>query len=945
MLKITHFRFTLLSFTLLSVSLVGNVSSAWASDDVKAETTEIEQILITGSRIKRFDLELASAVQVISADEIKKKGFNTIYETLQSTSIASGSNQSGRSARNIETINLRGFGPNRTLFLLNGKRVANYPRVYNGNDNAFNLASIPIAAVERIEIVTGASSSIYGSDAVGGVVNIITKNNIDATTLSISGSTSDQGDANNKRLSLVTGNTKNDSNWTLAVEHENQDMLTGKQRDWLNDRFDTPADIEGQSEFRTQLPRSLAVFQLQDDWVFLEPGESVCQQYNGLTYTSISFLGHYCGRDTTGDNSFIGARENLSIYFSGSYDLTQQQELTIDVLHWQSKATHLNSQGWSSDHLKNEIQDTSNWSGDGQFIVEDGTHYMITRDFQREEMLNGKGLEEVFDESMLNISVAVRGNVLSEYDYEVYLSHSLAKNTQSSYQLKKESASDYYVSHDVTTDALSVDFDKWWQPLSESGFHTIFGFDQSSSDARVTTAGASLTGELIQLFNRSIEFATFVEFESSRYDLNEHPRTLNKVGQGWVGKVGTEGSGKRNRYALGGEVKIPLADNLTAEVAARYDRYLDNTLASVAPTYKLGLMWQLTEQLMLRATRGTIFRAPDLHNVFKDVSGSYDYMSDLVLIDSCNAFHEGRPEDILIGGENLESLSKTCDEQFDFTGYYSALNQSSGNKKLRAETGYTNTIGAVLMPSSGTSFSFDFYNIKLKNIITPDSVHMLNINEWQCFTQQRSLSDPTCVSTLSNIDRNAEEGYDSFKINTIRSSYINSAMRETSGFDVGVNLLFEMGNDVQLNFDSTYNHVLDTKVQTFSDEAVDKNYRDNYYNSDVRSKINSSLGLQTDNWNLSLSHIRYGSLPNDVDPGDWTQLGKKRYAPLDLYNLAVDYQIVEQQNIRLGVMNLFDAKAHSDASEQHYPYFDTSAYPTNSIVIGRQFSLSYQVIL
>jgi len=945
MLKPHCTRFFLLRTIIVVGSFYGNTSNTFAQEQLQQSDESLERILVTGSRIKRTEYENANPIQIITAEEIKVKGFNTVYEALQANTAAVGSNQSGRSARNIETINLRGFGPNRTLFLINGKRVANYPRVYDGDYNVFNISSIPIAVVEQIEIITSASSSIYGSDAVGGVVNIITKKNIDTTTINIKASSSDQGDADNKRFSLVTGNSTDSANWTLAIEYQKQDMLTGKQRDWLDDRFDTPADIESQSDFRTKLPRALAVFKLEDDWTTLDPGKSTCDLYENLTYTSIPFLGNYCGRDDTGDGSFINEREDASVYFSGQYDIFQNHTLNFDALYWQSKAIRLNSKSWSSDYLRDEIKSSNAWSGDGQFTVEDGTSYMITRDFQRQELLNGKGQEERFDENMLNVSVSLQGLVLNEYDYDIYVSHSLAKNKQTSYQLKKEAASDYYVNYNNDTGAINVDFDKWWQPLSKEGFNTIFGLDESRSDSSVTSVGASITGEFNAILKAPIKFATFAEFESSQYNLNEHPRTLNKVGQGWVGKTGTEGSGKRNRYAIGGELRAPILDNVTIELAARYDRYIDDTLVSVAPTYKLGIEWLPIEQLLVRATHGTTFRAPDLHNVFKGVSGSFGYMNDFVLMDSCNAFNQGDYENILLGGDNLALLSKTCDEDFDFTGFYNALNESSGNQKLKAETGYTSTLGFVWSPDNNVAITFDLYNIKLNNIVVPNSLYTINLNEYECLSGQRNLSDSTCISTLSQIDRNGESGYDSFKINTVRTSYINSAMRETTGFDLGVSLSFELGNGYQLMFDSAYNHVLETKVQTYADESVDKNYRDNYYNNDLRSKVNTVLTLQAQQWQISLTHMRYGSIPNNVDYGDWTQLERSRYAPFNLYNMTMDYQLTQNQSLQVGILNLFNNRAPSDASEQYYPYFDTSVYPTNAVVIGRQISLGYQILL
>jgi outer membrane receptor protein involved in Fe transport len=926
---------------------------AVVSTNSQAETKEkepskaIERITVTGSRIKQIEYESLNPLIIITSEEIKKKGFNTIYETLQSVSAATGFNIGqaiGGTARNAETINLRGLGPNRTLFLLNGKRVANYPRAFNGDYNVFNISSISVAAVDRIEIVTAASSSIYGSDAMAGVVNILTKRNIDQTSIDVRLSRSGQNDADNERFSVVTGNNKSNYNWTLAIELENQEGLIGKQRDWLDDRFDTPADLSGQSEFRTSLPRALGVFQFQEDWITVDPGEEACNQYDNVSYASFS-LGNYCGRDSTGDNSLISDRENFSVYYSSVYNLSNRLSASFDVLYWKSKASRVSTYGWFSEDLKDEVLSSENWEGDGVFIANGGNRYSVSREFQPEDLLDGEGSREHFEEDVLNLSATLEGILEVGFNYEVFISHSIAKNTQSSYQLKKEIASDYFVNQNTTTGELSFDIEHWWKPLGEEGFNTIFGHDYSKSDSSVTTLGASLTGEMNGFNNNDISFATFAEYETSEYDLNEHPRTLGNEGEGWIGKTGTQGSGSRNRYALGIELDAPLTDSFSASASVRYDKYMDNTLVDGSPTYKLGFKWQPLEQLLIRASHGTTFRAPDLHNVFKGISGSSKQIVDFVLLDSCDAFRQGRLEEVLIGNDDPEALTRACAQQLEFSGTYNIFNESSGNLALVEETGYSNTLGLVWSPFDATSISFDLYRLKIKNIVTPDSLENLNLWDWECRSGLRESNAPQCLKVSSSIDRADTENLDTLKIENIRTSFINSAMQKITGFDVAINTSFNIAKLATLVLKSTYTHTLESQSQTFSDEPINKDYRDSYYNSSFRSKINSTITLGFSSFDIFLTHIRYGSLPNSVDFGDWTQLERKRYSPLNLYNLGFNYTISDKQNINFGVQNLFDKKARSDASEQNFPYFKTFAYPQTTVIIGRQFALSYQLTI
>ena len=126
--------------------------------------TDVDGVVVTGSRIKRAEIEGPSPVTIISAAQIEREGFNTVYDALTTLTQASGSTQNelfqGGFTPNASVINLRGLGPGRTLLLINGRRAADYPLPYNGQSNFANFGNIPAAAVERIELLAGGASAI-----------------------------------------------------------------------------------------------------------------------------------------------------------------------------------------------------------------------------------------------------------------------------------------------------------------------------------------------------------------------------------------------------------------------------------------------------------------------------------------------------------------------------------------------------------------------------------------------------------------------------------------------------------------------------------------------------------------------------------------------------------------------------------------------------------------
>lgn len=160
-------------------------ASLLAAEDSAATdgaNSKIEKIEVTGSRIKRADFEGVAPVTVITADDIANSGLSSISEVLQSSVANNGGSLNGDSdgfTDSASSVNLRGMGANRTLVLINGRRQAAFPSAAGGTSNFVDTSDIPTAAVERIEILTGGASAIYGSDAVGGVVNIILKKEYD----------------------------------------------------------------------------------------------------------------------------------------------------------------------------------------------------------------------------------------------------------------------------------------------------------------------------------------------------------------------------------------------------------------------------------------------------------------------------------------------------------------------------------------------------------------------------------------------------------------------------------------------------------------------------------------------------------------------------------------------------------------------------------------------
>ena len=194
---------TAIAATFLISGMAFAQDNTGSTEDKQTETSGQEQqnldkIEVIGSRIKRAEVEGPSPVTIITSDQLEKEGFLSVAETLSTITQNSGSvqnelNSAGGFTPNGSPVDLRGLGPGRTLLLINGRRAADYPFPYNGQSNFQNFGNIPTAAVDRIEILSGGASAIYGSDAVAGVVNIVLKKNYEGDVFKLRGGTTTTG--------------------------------------------------------------------------------------------------------------------------------------------------------------------------------------------------------------------------------------------------------------------------------------------------------------------------------------------------------------------------------------------------------------------------------------------------------------------------------------------------------------------------------------------------------------------------------------------------------------------------------------------------------------------------------------------------------------------------------------------------------------------------------
>ncbi len=194
----------------------------------------LEEIVVTGSLIPRIKQETSTPLLVITADDIQNKGFADVADALQRMSFATGSIQgggySGGFTQGAKSLSLFGLSESYTKFLIDGRPIADYPALYNGTDNFVSIEGIPTVLVDHIDILPGGQSSIYGSDAIAGVVNIVMKKALDGPSADVRFGATSKGGDDEKRFSLADGFQAGGLNVVVGGQYENVTPIWGYQR-------------------------------------------------------------------------------------------------------------------------------------------------------------------------------------------------------------------------------------------------------------------------------------------------------------------------------------------------------------------------------------------------------------------------------------------------------------------------------------------------------------------------------------------------------------------------------------------------------------------------------------------------------------------------------------------------------------------------------------------
>lgn len=589
-----------------------------------------QSVEITGSRIKRVDAEGALPITNISREEIQASGATTVAEFMRSIPFAATGNfrpQSGSSAQSLAEIDLRGLGAERTLVLIDGRRAAKGPMI--GDRVDVNI--IPMAMIERVEILTDSGSAIYGSDAIGGVVNFITRKDFQGIEL--------MAGASNPNL---TGGDRDEGHVIIGVSGDKGRIIGGfstSSRDIVFHRNMpypvTPgASVFGNNYTTGERDPVTGVWSSNFDFTAWPGG---CTEPNFFT------RGASCRYDFTQVNANEAQVKNQAVFVRGDYEIAEN---------------------WSG-YMAASVSRVDSF---GRYAPTPARNIFLAAD----SPLNPAGEEiEIFHR------FAAAGNRDSITDNNYYNVNLGAQGTVGGWDIDfgyRRSDSQYYelgqnyivsrlANEAINSGAYDLTFPSQNPPDVLNGIKATISRDSRFKDeelyANATVGLFKMGGGTAQL-NVGGEYRT--ETFKDKYDSLQEAGAIE-------GSAGNSAGGERDITAVFGEMLMPISQTLEASLAARYERYSDYG-SDFSP--KLGVKWKPMPSLALRGSWGKGFRAPSLPILTANVAFSATDVVDPV---SCAVLNPGEDDcqvnDYISPNPNLDSEKST---QFSFGGIWEATN-------------------------------------------------------------------------------------------------------------------------------------------------------------------------------------------------------------------------------------------------------------------------------
>ncbi|HZH43837.1 MAG TPA: TonB-dependent receptor [Lysobacter sp.] len=810
--------------TAIAVALAPFAAFAQDAGSVSGQPTELDRIEVTGSRIRKAEVENQQPIVTVTRQQIEQQGFTSVADILQNlTSAGSPAISRAQALASGEDVggyyvDIRNLGAQRTLILVNGKRLG------VSTSGAQDLGQIPVAAIERIEVLKDGASSLYGSDAIAAVVNVITRRNFDGAEASAYVGQYDEGDGERQQYALTVGSQGERTALTVSFEYGKEEPVLAGDRD-----FSAYGSV-GRSNasrypFAGWSPISHNGSALlpcgpggANAWCTLRPG---ADPRNIANYTPLTPSQYANSNEKMYLQTGI---ERHSIFVSGSVDVTDSIRFRGD-LQYNKRNTRQQIAGYpyQSAAFSTPLSRNSYFNPTGADLQFRRRLWEVPRqtDNKLDTLRIAGGFEGSFELAGRpwdwDIGANVNRNEISR----------IGRGDASLIAMRQALGASWFNPAtrrvECGTAAAPIPYEQCvpWNPMAPFGdaqqgsltnnpalIDFLFPQFVDKGETRSTTYSANLSGTLFSLPAGDLGLAVGVEHRDER---GRFVPDAFKQSRQSTDLPATTTEGDYSLDEVYAELDIPIladiafAQELSVNIASRYSDYSNfgDTLNS-----KFSLRWRPIDGLLVRGTYAEGFRAPSINDLYGGVGGSFESYTDPCGVGAPNSVNgnaactaAGVPRGYVQLGQGLVPCSSyPCQtpDQF-FTG---------SNPNLLPETAKTKTVGVVWSPKwvEGLDIAVDWYSYKLTDAIIEDSV-------------DRILRD--CY-VLGNASRcagivRAPDGH----ITNLFYGLANLGELETEGWDVGINYRLETGfGRFRVNWDNSYTSKYDVASENSNGDPI-----------------------------------------------------------------------------------------------------------------------------
>jgi len=936
--------------------------AAAASQDKEAEpkkdqVKELEKITVTGSLLRRLEYDTTSPVQVLTADVSADVGQVNTAEFLQKSSVAAGSTQITNQfagfvvegGTGVQTISLRGLGAQRTAVLLNGQRPG--PAGTRGQVLAFDLNVIPQSILQRAEIVKDGSSSIYGSDAVAGVVNLITRKNFDGWEFSFNGRVPQQGGAETVAVSLANGWNFATGSIAAAAEYYIQEPLRFSDRDYLMCAQDLITDVNGNRIDRqdrsvlagTELGGCNATNLYINTYIDAISGARYIPNPNGTPGYRPRTNANY-GAGNTGQAYFEDA---LNFEKFGEQQLIDRQER---FSFFATSDFSFGDVNWTTDFLYNRRgTDTHRWR---QFFPLTGGTTAVLSAYR---YTDGSSFTTPVPSGIAQPVMPFASDQSVRIDY--YYVRTGLDGLVGGTDTWSWSANASYTRSDGDYSVLSIlksrsgDIDPALRPWTggrsplvnyfDPGFLNGTRMDELISAVGVWHTGNTvydqvllngvMTGEIFDLPAGAVGAAVGVEYR--KFSIDDQPSQQERTGDLWGQSSANVTKGTDNVKEIFTEIEVPLLkgkpmfESLSMNLSARafdYDSVGDSDFV-----WKAGLSWQVIPSVRLRATKGTSYRAPGLYELYLGNLTSFIAQAS---IDPCINWGQS-------ANDNIRANCAAAGIPQNFPGGTSSATvfAQGGAGVLKPETSNAFTGGIVFTPTSWPfSVAVDYFEFTVRDQIAQLTAATILGG---CYAADVYPND-----FCNLFDRNpANHPTAPNKIENVYQKYVNVNQQKVRGYD----LLTRFDKDFsfgKLEVEGQATYMMEDFEEFFSSSAASGFTSTNRNGAIGRPKLAANLRtmLKRGDWSYTwfmnyVDETRSLTVNPTFTYFGWTNAQRDIVAESRLYHtLSVRYN-QPKWSVLFGVNNLMDKDPPQVSNGVVSRYGNVPAFATQYDLLGRSF--------